>query len=215
MRLGPVDPSFAQPRRELAICAVAVIVGVALVIATAIFSGPRATDTSRFLARQMFFSALSLLPIAVVIALRLTSSYVGLQRNAGRAIALGGALALLWIAGSGDLGILLSGPSPDQLRLLLAFASVGLAEEIAYRGVIQPRAVAAFGRWRGTFGTAAFFALLHIPQRLFVGTAAVDLVQQLLIVFVIGMALGVVMRVAGNVFAGALLHTAIDWTGNL
>jgi membrane protease YdiL (CAAX protease family) len=56
--------------------------------------------------------------------------------------------------------------APSAARLALSLLAIGLApalaEETFFRGLLQPRLVAAWGPWGGVAGSAVAFGLIHV-----------------------------------------------------
>lgn len=99
---------------------------------------------------------------------------------------------------------------------LLYFCVVGFSEEFMFRGYLQTRLIAWLGRYKGWILTSIFMALVHLPQRMFVGgmnfTSAFMSTVSLIS---ISMLMGFMMIRTENVFAAAIYHTLADWGGTL
>jgi membrane protease YdiL (CAAX protease family) len=167
----------------------------------------------RSAARQLLVSAASVIPL--VIALRVTGedlASVGLTRaRLARSVAIGLALAAIWLFVSGAFRELAS-PRPEHGYVLVAALSVGFAEEILSRGYLQSRLVAWVGLRRGIALAATVFAAFHIPQRLLEGVRGADLVLQIIVVALLGVAFGLLQAATRNVTLPAMVHTTIDWS---
>jgi membrane protease YdiL (CAAX protease family) len=206
----PRRRAFAHPLGETALALLIVVSGLTLALVAALLTA-RPADAVGATARQVAISAIAVARVFAYVAfVSRDRRDLGLDGDAARATLFGAVLGIGWLVAGGKAPSLaaLTGP---QVAALGSFASVGFAEEIAFRGFLQPRAIAAFGPRAGIAGTALCFAILHLPQRLLTGVASADVAPQLVSVFVIGLVLGAVRRVAGNVVSSALLHTAIDW----
>ena len=129
-------------------------------------------------------SAAALATVAVVAArLDGKSIVAGLRLGPTRASRLGGLAAtggliglnlacatigeMLGARGSGvmnAMALALQSPSPGRFIAALATLALapGLAEEIFFRGLIQTRLVASWGRWPGIVAASAAFGLIHL-----------------------------------------------------
>ena len=94
------------------------------------------------------------------------------------------------------------GPLDTKEVLTLALAS-GLAEEMLFRGMLQPAFCAMLGSdFAGWFITTTAFAILHVARK--------ELWPWTLFAFVIGGLLGGLQLYSGNVLAPALLHVVVN-----
>lgn len=129
----------------------------------------------------------------------------------GAAIGLGG-LAMTagyaWLAGSLQPA---GHPSP-QILLLLAGTVLTLfqcaAEEVYFRGWIQPMLAKAWGAWPAVLFTSLLFAGLHI----FAGMRAP---MSMLNVFLAGVLFGLLALRTGGLVAPVLAHFAWDWAESI
>ncbi|WP_412547848.1 CPBP family intramembrane glutamic endopeptidase [Pseudomonas sp. PDM11] len=106
------------------------------------------------------------------------------------------ALALL-------LGVVAWQPKwPDMLGawLVVNLAVAVLAEELLFRGVLQPRLIGWLGVWPGVLVTALLFGAVHIP---FSPTFAV-------VAAVAGLGYGLVMQVSGRLSMAIALHGLVN-----
>jgi membrane protease YdiL (CAAX protease family) len=139
--------------------------------------GPR---KGRFLILTVLPTALTLVATAVVFALPRTPARLGLVAFAGPpsawlaavvgVLALGEVLdslvALLGLFDHGALGEFRRAVAgADRNELILAMFTLGLcagtAEELFFRGLLQPRFVERWGPWAGIAVTAFLFGLMH------------------------------------------------------
>ena len=145
----------------------------------------------------------------------------GLLWFAGIAVALNVLLVLVTVAVGGSL----EPGYADLTPLLIAVAAVvywvfvGVGEELVARAYMQNKLVALLGggrsRTRKALGigvAAAVFALWHIPQRLVVaGLEPAQLPGNLLVLFGVALAFGLVYELTRNVVFTGLVHGALDF----
>lgn len=126
----------------------------------------------------------------------------------GGASAFAVALALAALAGSvtvgagGLVGTRALGGAAAGAVLIAVQAG---AEEIYFRGWLQPIVCARWGPWLGGAATAAAFAALHL-------LAAVGSPLALANTFLAGLALGLLALRTGGLMASIAAHTAWNWT---
>jgi uncharacterized protein len=118
---------------------------------------------------------------------------------AGLSLAGGGASELLGVRGGGTMDLLAQSLSaPSVTRFVAALVTIGLApgfgEETFFRGFLQTRLAASWGRWPAIVVSAAAFGVLHL-----------DLVQGSL-AFVGGLFLGWVADRLGGVRPAIVAH---------
>jgi len=193
------------------LCLAAALLAAAAISASGL-GGASWRITSKAL-RQTLIAGAYLVPLLIALRLRRsTPESVGLTRiNLGRSVAIGGALAAVWLLASGTLGELLR-PRVEHVSVLIGALSVGFSEEMVARGYVQSRLIDWIGTRRGIVLGTVIFALLHIPQRLLADVGGLALVQQLLVVAVLGGAFGVLQASTRNVALPSIVHTAIDWS---
>jgi membrane protease YdiL (CAAX protease family) len=85
----------------------------------------------------------------------------------GLSVALGSASEMLGLGDGGTterIARLLSGATPTRIVLAVAAIAVapGAAEEAFFRGLVQTRLVARWGRWPGVVASAVAFGVVHI-----------------------------------------------------
>jgi membrane protease YdiL (CAAX protease family) len=119
----------------------------------------------------------------------------------GLSVACGAATELLGLRGSGVMDTMaqaLRGPSAGRFvaAVLTIGVAPGFAEEIFFRGSLQTRLVASWGRWPGIVAAAGAFGLIHL-----------DLVQGSL-AFVAGLYLGWIVERFGGVRPTIAAHVA-------
>jgi membrane protease YdiL (CAAX protease family) len=99
------------------------------------------------------------------------ASWLGVLEATGGLIGLNLACAttgeMLGARGSGVMDAMtlaLQSPSPGRFLAALATLGIapGLAEELFFRGLIQTRLVASWGRWPGIITASAAFGLIHL-----------------------------------------------------
>jgi membrane protease YdiL (CAAX protease family) len=104
------------------------------------------------------------------------------------------------------------------IGLVLPFLMAGFPEEFVYRGMLQTRLEAVWGRTRAILVTAVLFAAWHVPPRYFAAHGAEgqagDLVSVLtntgLPVFVVALILGLVWDRYRSFWPLVACHTGID-----
>jgi membrane protease YdiL (CAAX protease family) len=129
-------------------------------------------------------------------ALGMVESSVGMV---GLSFACGALSELLGVRGSGVMDAMAQAlQSPSPVRFVAAVAAIGIApgfaEETFFRGLMQTRLVASWGRWPAIVTTSAAFGLIHL-----------DPVQGSL-AFVAGLFLGWVVERAGGVRPTIVAH---------
>ncbi len=107
----------------------------------------------------------------------------------------------------------------EALGMLLVYAlSVGLYEEILFRGCLFPLILQCLGKRRGApllaiLGTSAVFALLHLVNLPVWGAAAV--LRQIGYSFLIGAMCAVILLRTSNLWICIFLHGLYDFAGGL
>lgn len=93
---------------------------------------------------------------------------------------------------------LLNSLAPDALWLpaLSLIICTGLSEELIFRGLLQPVAMPALGRWAIAY-VALLFAVLHIGYLS---------VLDVLFVFAVGLVFGYIVRLGGSILGVSLAH---------
>lgn len=162
----------------------------------------------------LFLLALfGLLAIVALLGARLTGRRIALGDAPGRALALGtalglggigAALALANVAGSTQLGL----PPQTATRLLVTGSLLvllqALAEEIYFRGWLQPALAAEWGRWPALLVSSAAFALLHFIN-------ATSDPMGLLNLALTGLWLGLLAERSGGVALPVAAHFGWNW----
>ena len=211
---------FARPREEALIAIVAVCVQVAVVTLAFATLAPRASaSAARYdlerLTAQLVLVILATMPLIVVLVARRQAPatvLLGVDRARMQLVA-SGAFALLAVTAAGKVGALTSLGVAELLRLM-AFLSVGMAEELLDRGLLQTRLVAWLGVGAGWPLAAAIFAAAHVPQDVLVQrSTSVDLVIMLVQQLVAGLVFGWIVLRLGAVLPAAALHGIADWAG--
>jgi membrane protease YdiL (CAAX protease family) len=119
----------------------------------------------------------------------------------GLSVACGAASELLGVRGTGVMDTMASAlRAPSSGRFVAALLAIGVApgvaEETFFRGSMQTRLVASWGRWPGIVATAAAFGLIHL-----------DLVQGS-VAFVAGLYLGWIVERLGGIRPTIAAHIA-------
>jgi membrane protease YdiL (CAAX protease family) len=108
---------------------------------------------------------------------------------------------MLGVRGSGVIdavAVAFQNPTPSRFAAAIATLGIapGLAEEIFFRGLIQTRLVATWGRWPAIVATSAAFGLVHLDP------------LQGSIAFAAGLFLGWVVERVGGIRPTILAHVA-------
>lgn len=134
---------------------------------------------------------------------RTRATPVGLLEATGGLIGLNLACAttgeMLGVHGSGVMDAVATAlQSPTPWRFVAALATLGvapgIAEEIFFRGLLQTRLVASWGRWPGIIAASAAFGLIHLDP------------LQGSIAFAAGLFLGSIVERFGGVRPSILAH---------
>nr|WP_273345530.1 CPBP family glutamic-type intramembrane protease [Clostridium luticellarii] len=95
---------------------------------------------------------------------------------------------------------------------LLNCAVIGFSEEFMFRGYLQTRLIAWMGKNKGWMAASILMALMHLPQRIFIGkmTLTETLTSMFGLVF-FSLFLGYMMIKTENVTAPSIFHALYDW----
>jgi len=96
--------------------------------------------------------------------------------------------------------------APVVVIALLKAALTGVGEEVFYRGLLQPSAVAHFGRAWGIVFQAGLYMLFHV----FLNQSFLPQIAFLVFVFGLGLVFGIVTQATNGIGWAALIHTALD-----
>jgi membrane protease YdiL (CAAX protease family) len=104
--------------------------------------------------------------------------------------------------------------------LMSSFIIVNLAEEMAWTGFVQRRAMARWGIVRGSVVTAILFAGVHLPLAFAHSTTAGDVAEGVAVLFATGISLRLIVacvdRWSGrSLLTIGLLHASFNSTGDL
>lgn len=161
--------------------------------------------------RQVLVAAVSVVPLLAVMRWRREGlRYVGLEGRSLAGIGIGLTLSTVLLAISGKWAAVAAAGGTAQIAVLCAALAVGFAEEAVSRGYVQGRAIEWIGPWQGIPLAAAIFGISHVLQRLLTSVGGFDLLIQISIVTLIGLALGVLMHIARNLAAPSLVHATLD-----
>ena len=203
----------ADPAHAVGTTSALIAAGTGLAFGTSFLLERFAPGSPRDLRVPLAYVALA---APLLVAFRADISVFGFRRSRlGIAVISGSMLALAALLAAGKWITLSSGPTTDRAVALLAFTIVASIEEGMFRGVFQAQLVSWLGRWRGLLVGAACFSLWHLPQRLLTGVSGVDLAASLILVFLVGIVLGLFMLAVRNAVGPAILHTALDWVDRL
>ncbi|WP_294185104.1 CPBP family intramembrane glutamic endopeptidase [uncultured Clostridium sp.] len=95
---------------------------------------------------------------------------------------------------------------------LLNCAVIGFSEEFMFRGYLQTRLIAWMEKNKGWMAVSILMALMHLPQRIFIGkmTLTETLTSMFGLVF-FSLFLGYMMIKTENVTAPSIFHALYDW----
>jgi membrane protease YdiL (CAAX protease family) len=173
--------------------------------------------------RRLFGEAVRLvllvgLPLALIMAFERRPWRSPLGLPVGHRPVLAWTIVVAWLGMITVIDLLTNRPQPlvpGGMRIIaLAIVLIGtfigaLAEEFAFRGVLLPRLLLAFGAVKGHLATAGLFVLLHWPGWLFLqGMEPSRLVIESGQLFLFGLVLGVVTVLAGSLWPAIALHAA-------
>lgn len=186
------------------------------------FPGPSAQ-----LAAGFAEAAIWLLLLGTVVALRRQGvpSLGFARKQLVRSLLAGAVLAVLVIAGTAALGLLLDG----QLKSPQAYwftwgvpyylVVIGFQEELLWRGFVTPRLAAQFTRrWIGVLLAAVLFGLMHLPYQFAIsGLAFGDFMAARWLQLIIPMAWHFLFWWLyarwNSLAAPTLVHWAMNWSG--
>ena len=199
------------PRRAPA----AIVAVVALVLPGVLLFAGRATESiaGRTVSDLIVFACLAL---AAVIATRLEGRRLWPRETYGLAAVIGGlalglgavfaCAAVAFIAGATGV---LAGPSDlpnGALAAAVLVAALGAAaQELFFRGWVQPGLCADWGVWPGLLLTAGAFAVLHVAAGLQGAVPAINLLLA-------GLLLGLLALRSGGLAASVAAHLTWVWS---
>lgn len=161
--------------------------------------------------QQLLSNAIILLPFGITLTIRKQSPRtLGLFKENLLPSIVGGlvisALACVFFK-QVSLKIWLSAPILFQL---VAQLGVGFSEEMIFRGYLLLRFSAFFKRAHAEIITAGMFAIIHIPQRLFYNFTPMELLIDLVVLFIWGWVFNRMVRLMGNISGLAILHAVMN-----
>jgi len=99
-----------------------------------------------------------------------------------------------------------------HLLLLVPKFQTALGEEFFFRGYLQNRLMAWFGKFRGWLAASAIMVLVHLPTLFFVREFGFqDATAWCATHFAVSLLMGWLMWRTGNIVAPVLLHTFANW----
>jgi len=169
--------------------------------------------------KQLTVAALFYTPIFLTMAIRRESfASAGVStHNLVKSIFTGLILSLIFVT------IILSNQGKNPLETvsiisvthlfaLSKYAIVGFGEEFAFRGYLQTRFSALFGKWTGWIIASILMALVHVIQRFLIeGMTLPEAFISSFMLIPISLLLGYIMIRTENIVAPALFHTFVDW----
>lgn len=219
--LKPAFPKIEKPKRS-ALCSLAAASVSMLIILALMMIGAKHGHTQgmghkhqRHWEEQLFLVLVYFVPMLLMLRLNgETLRSAGLTRaNLWKATIVGLFLAATTIFfAPGGPGAVFKFTESHNIDTLIYFGFVGFSEEIFFRGYLQSRLVAWLGQFQGWVLASIVMALFHIPQRIL--AAGLDFPHALassLGLVSISLLMGFVMLRTGNVVAGGLFHTFLDW----
>ena len=224
---------FLYPRRELpAAVSIYIFVLLAVILGSSLADGALAR-TASFLPYPGLFNAVLpenkpsynlwvqaavslvlLVPVAIsLVARKQPLLSIGLNRNNYKAgLQLGFALALLTVFLSGKITAIISGGESGAFPALVAVFLAVIAEEVVFRGYIQPRLASRFSETHGWLITALAYLVWCIAPLLVVSnTEPAFLAGYLLYHAAVGLLYGWLMKKSGSLLVPILYHTAHLW----
>ncbi len=120
-------------------------------------------------------------------------------------------LAVVLVGDSASLRISWLTSTHGLVPFLVGWVSVALGEEVFFRGFLQNQLVVKLGSRRAAsavFLASMAFALAHLPRRLI---AEEGIISNLLVPAMIGVAVGAVYYVSGNLYICVGLHALFNW----
>jgi len=222
-RLNSVPPvGFKYPQREVKFALY--IVTAALVINYLLFRFgvnwlPTMISDKDGNAFTLLLTAALATVIIVVIALRARgqpSRSTGWQKALTRpAIQFGLSLVILTLFLRGKFLTVLGGIPQDALRMLVILLLIALAEETIFRGYVQMRFMAKFGRYGGWAIASIVYVLWRLPFLMYFGFQDSLLYFQIAILGLKSFLLGWIMIRSRHALVPALYHAFSMWIAYL
>jgi membrane protease YdiL (CAAX protease family) len=215
--LGASRPlRFASAAREVVLTLILLAITELLIVGVFLLRSTAPTTPIGLLPSAVAQALLSTLAAAPFVVAALARSEgldgLGLSGASFRGSMLLGIVLAAIVATFGRLSGVMRPPLPESVAPFVAAFSVGIAEELIWRGYAQQRLAAWLGDRAGWLTTSALFSLWHIPQRIVVARLQlVELLSSLVTVFVFGLLFGWIMRKTQHIAAPALLHAFLDW----
>lgn len=185
-----------------------------------ILTGQLSGQTIDFYDLFAFFLVYSILLLIVGVAMRRTNQKLdsigfrknGLGKSAILGVSMGAILTVIYSVVVSSLGMRFVGLSSILLFGLVFFIMVGFSEETVFRGFIQTRLVARFGKLPGLVIASFLFALYHYPLLYFLSSGDIlgSLSGALLRIFP-GLIVGYLMIRSQNLVAPIIFHTIYDY----
>lgn len=223
-----LDQKISKPRKSSlqALIAISISVLLFIVVTVLIRSLPIETSGSEIRYSNLVHTVQQFLPLVFMLLPMImfvirngeSLSSIGITSiNLWQSALIGLLLALMtfYLQNDGFLAVL-EKLKPRHGYSFIYFAFVGFQEEILFRGYLQNRLIAWFGKWKGWFVASAVMAVAHFPQRILIGnmdpgeafSSACGLLPASLL-------FGYIMICTKNVLAPGLLHTFTNWISEL
>ena len=223
-----LEIKFAAPWKDAAL-AIGYVVGLFLVIGVVFFflegvagvpiGTSRQFDIKRALSQWGVYATISFIPISLLIKTRKQSfETVGVTRkNMRLSLGMGLIISLLFLSFSTTPERLMDRLSAyNTLYAFIYYLSVGLGEELMFRGFLQLRCSIWLGEIKGLILASTIMALAHIPQRIFaVGLDPLQALASAASLIPFSLLMGFFMVRTRNILGPAILHTIAAWTSVL
>jgi len=219
---APLDAGAIKERRDSSWKIVApAILGLVLVAAAILLSPegrpsedaatPRASYGAKSALFQLALNATIVAPfITWVVWRRLGAAALGVgKQDLLPSLAVGACASLACVVMLGKLSTSFW-LSPGTWWLLLSMLGVGASEELIFRGFALSALGKRWSRPSAEVGSAAIFAVVHIPQRLGRGVSMTELAVSIVILLVWGWCYAAAMRRGRNVPGLALVHAVTN-----
>jgi membrane protease YdiL (CAAX protease family) len=217
----PIRVAFELPRREAA-CSLLIAVptlGLLFILTAAINLPDDVSLGKKLLVDAGAYTLMCLPVILVLIVKRQRLATAGLSRqNMPGLLLLGVCLAAVTLFCFAGLSALDRGTVAEaerwtaqrRLYTILTFSLSAFAHEFIYRGYLQTRLEAGWGRLAGLLAASAIYAAWHLPYLWEAQFNGLTIFVQLVGLLALGLVLGGIRQLTGSIIAPAFLHAASD-----